>query len=184
MIAVLFASMIMAPPRVQVSGIVSWNGKPARDAVVWLEGGGEKIAPLKKLEIRQKDKKFDPHISVVSSGTKVGFPNEDQILHNVFAEYNAKKFDLGLFPKGRSKEVTFDKSGLVAVLCNIHSEMSCFIMVVDSNHFTKTNSKGEFLLKDIPTGEYVLKSWHESRATAKKSIGAAKSLEVSVNLAR
>jgi hypothetical protein len=184
MISVLLAAMIAGQSKVEISGSATWNNKPAGDAVVWLEGGSDDIKPLGSFNVRQKNKEFIPHIGVVPAGTKVSFPNEDTILHNVFAEYNAKKFDLGLFPKGRSKDVTFDKQGLVAVLCNIHPEMSCYLMVVESNYYTKTDKKGAFKLTGVKPGKYTLHVWHESRATGAVTFSADKTQSVTVALKR
>lgn len=184
MISVVLAAALAGQSKVEISGKAVWNDKPARDALVWLEGGSEETKPLAQFNVRQKDKKFVPRIAAIPAGTKVNFPNEDTILHNVFAEYNAKKFDLGLFPKGRSKEVTFDKPGLVAVLCNIHPEMNCYLMVVDSNHYTKTDKNGAFTLAGIKPGKYTLKAWHESRATASINVSADKTQTITVTMKR
>ena len=81
-------SLLLATLATDVTGIVTLNGKPVRDAVVWLESAsGSKPG---KGEIVQKGKEFLPHILVVTSGSRVAFPNRDDLFHNVFAEYRAK----------------------------------------------------------------------------------------------
>ena len=59
----------------------------------------------------------------------VSFKNEDPFFHNVFSLSDAKTFDLGSYPKGQSKSVTFDKPGTVEVECSIHPEMKMLIEV-------------------------------------------------------
>src|SRR5438046_2299254 len=99
------------------------GNREAREAVVYLEGGA-KAAPMPKAGADQGNKRFIPHVSVVTVGTRVQFPNNDTVFHNVFAYFHAKKFDLGMYPQGATKTQTFDRPGLVAVLCNVHSDMS------------------------------------------------------------
>lgn len=160
---------LSAPMRAQnpatapnVTGQVVKVGKGVfKDAVVILEGT-KKSDPLTKAVIDQRSKVFLPHVSVVTKGTTVEFPNNDTVFHNVFAYYDAKKFDLGNYPRGSSKSVKFDKVGVVALLCNIHAEMSAYIYVVDTPYYAVTDKQGRFQIKEVAPGEYTLKVWHES----------------------
>lgn len=137
------------------------RGGAAREAVVWLEGSPA-AAPLAHAVVDQRDKTFVPHVSVVTLGTTVEFPNSDTVLHNVFAYYNAKKFDLGVYPRGATKRITFDKTGYVALLCNVHSEMSAYIVVVNTPFYAVTDREGRFVIRNVPPGAYTLHVWHES----------------------
>ncbi len=142
----------------------------AGGAVVYLDGPGLHSAPLAKAMVDQRDKVFSPHVSVVTRGTTVRFPNDDSVFHNVFAYFQAKKFDLGMYPRGASKSVTFDKTGLVVLLCSIHSYMSAYIMVVDTPCYAVCDAKGHFRLPPVPPGTYTLSAWHESGATLTKTV--------------
>ena len=142
----------------------------AGGAVVYLNGPGLHAAPLPKAVVDQRDKIFLPHVSVVTRGTTVRFPNDDSVFHNVFAYFQAKKFDLGMYPRGASKSVTFDKTGLVVLLCSIHSYMSAYIMVVDTPCYAVCDAKGHFRLPPVPPGTYILSAWHESGATLTKTV--------------
>jgi len=153
-----------------------------REAVVYLEGG-MRATPHSGAVIDQRDKTFVPHISVVPRGTTVQFPNHDTVFHNVYAYFDAKKFDLGMYPHGATKLVTFDKAGLVAILCNVHSDMSAYIMVVDTPYYAITDSRGHFIIRGVPPGTYLLHAWHESGIAATQSItvaGADASLTVTL----
>ncbi len=152
-----------------LSGQVTLGRGHARDVVVYLESD-KKAAPLPRAIIDQRDKTFIPHVTVVTAGTTVQFPNHDFVFHNVFAYFNAKKFDLGMYPRGATKTVTFDKKGLVSLLCNIHSEMSAYILVVDTPYYAVTDKQGRYQIKDVPAGTYVLHAWHESGAGAVKTL--------------
>lgn len=80
-------------------------------------------------EVYQKDKKFEPLLLNINQGETVSFVNDDDIFHNVFSLSDAKLFDLGSYPKGESREVTFDQPGVIDVECAIHPTMKMTIKV-------------------------------------------------------
>src|SRR6478735_7306098 len=80
-------------------------------------------AYAKDFEVLQKDKKFSQKSLMVAVGDAVSFKNEDPFVHNIFSLSDSKTFDLGSYPQGQSKKVTFDKPGTVEVECAIHPEM-------------------------------------------------------------
>ena len=80
-------------------------------------------------QITQKDKKFSQAQLTVKVGDTVNFKNEDPYSHNIFSLSNTKTFDLGSYPKGQSKPVTFDKPGTVEIECAIHPEMRLIVEV-------------------------------------------------------
>lgn len=59
----------------------------------------------------------------VNAGDAVRFKNEDRFFHNIFSLSEIQMFDLGSFPKGESRSVTFDKAGVIELECAIHPEM-------------------------------------------------------------
>lgn len=84
--------------------------------------------------VGQKDKTFVMNGGKVEKFTvKVGdtvhFKNEDPFFHNVFSLSDVKTFDLGSYPAGQSKSVTFDKAGEADVECAIHPVMMLKIEV-------------------------------------------------------
>lgn len=145
------------------------GGGPARDAAVTLQGAA-RPTPLRDARIDQRGKTFLPHVLIVPRGTRVSFPNNDQVLHNVFAQFDAKKFDLGLYPRGASVSQTFDKPGLVALRCNIHAQMSAYILVVETPFYAVTDRDGRFRMDDVPAGNYQLRVWHESGAILERTV--------------
>jgi len=159
----LFALITLATtPADDVSGTVALaSGKPGGQAVVYLEGGA-KAPPMKKAVVDQRDRRFIPHVSVVTVGTRVDFPNNDVVFHNVFTEYHSERFDFGMYARGKTKSKVFDRPGLAVLLCSIHPEMSAYVMCVDTPYFAVTDSKGRFQIKDVPAGEYTVRAWHET----------------------
>lgn len=112
-------------------------------------------------EISQQSARFTPHVLPVMVGTTVEWPNNDNIYHNVFSYSDAKQFDLGLYKGGEVKKVVFDKPGEVDVFCSIHTSMSCVVLVLQNPFFASTDSRGRYVIRNVPPGTYKLKSWHE-----------------------
>ena len=79
--------------------------------------------------IGQKNKKFSIDNLTVNVGDTVEFKNEDSFFHNVFSLSDAQMFDLGSYPKGESKSVTFEQAGTIEVECAIHPSMQMVITV-------------------------------------------------------
>jgi plastocyanin len=181
MLTTLISSLLLAKSNV-VSGTVTFNNRPVADAVVWLDGS-PKSKPI-KAAIVQKGKKFTPRILVVTSGSTVEFPNRDDIFHNVFAEYRAKKFDLGMYKQGETRSVIFDKTGVVSVLCNVHSNMSAYVVVVDTPFYVKTDKSGRYSIPNVTSGSYTVHAWHESGATYKSTTNIQGTVALNFGLAR
>lgn len=118
-------------------------------------------APRKPAVMDQKDLHFVPHVLVIQVGTTVEFPNSDPVSHNVFSISEPKRFNLGLYPRGTVRRVKFDKPGVVELLCNVHLEMSAYIVVVKTPYFAKTESDGTFRIAGVPAGRHRLRCWHE-----------------------
>jgi len=112
-------------------------------------------------DLHQEHETFIPHTLAVTRGSRVGFPNDDPFFHNVFSLSSAATFNLGRYPRGATRTVTFTRPGLVKVYCDIHSQMSATIMVLDHPYFTIPNDDGTYELTGVPAGSYTLVGWHE-----------------------
>lgn len=114
-----------------------------------------------KLSMAQEGETFIPHVLPILVGSTVEFPNRDPIFHNVFSLSGTRTFDLGRYPQGDSRSVTFDQVGIVPVFCHIHSDMSAIIMVLSNPYFTVPAADGRYRIENIPPGDYTLVAWHE-----------------------
>src|SRR5437867_8492491 len=61
--------------------------------------------PTTMPRLAQKDQCFVPRVIVIATGSKVDFPNQDPIYHNVFSFSPTRRFDLGKYPRGNSRQV-------------------------------------------------------------------------------
>ncbi len=136
----------------------------ATTAVVWLKplGVSSAIQPRApgRFALLQKKRTFTPHILVIPVGSTVSFPNADPFFHNVFSLFNGKRFDLGLYEAGASKDVVFSREGVSYIFCNIHPEMSAVILSLSTPYFS-TGETGRLFKLKIPEGDYELHVWVE-----------------------
>src|SRR6185295_17059719 len=130
------------------------------NVVVFVKAKPTPSTPM-RAAITQQDEEFVPHLVAVTSGSAVDFPNDDIVFHNVFSLSRAGEFDLGRYPKGRSKTRVFGRPGLIKVFCHLHSQMSAMIRVFDHPYFTIPDADGTFSIPDVPAGDYDIVAWHE-----------------------
>jgi plastocyanin len=143
-----------------ISGHVRTSGGSLGEAYVYVDG--PKIASSRPptVEIKQQSKQFVPAVSVVPVGTKVLFPNEDKIFHNVFSTTPGDAFDLGTVKAGdKPSPVVLLKPGHVEVFCNIHSKMRADILVVPNQHWTRVKPDGSFQISGVPVGPRRIVLW-------------------------
>jgi plastocyanin len=148
-----------------VKGSITSETGPVRDAVVLIEGPSLRArGDAPHVVIEQRDLTFVPHVVAVAVGTTVDFPNHDPVLHNVFSASPAKKFDLGMYGQGETKSVTFDKPGVVRILCAVHPKMEAFVVVHTNPYVAVSDATGSYTITGIPEGDYDLRVWHETLA--------------------
>ncbi len=155
-------------PRVSGKIVVLDKGnKPATDvgqAVVWLESARPGSVTPVSAQIVTSDKEFKPRVVVVTVGSTLTFPNSDGFDHNVFSLSQEGPFDLGLYGRGNAKSTRFTRPGIIRVYCNVHAQMSAFVVVRDSPFYAQPSGDGTFTIGPVAPGEYTLRAWHE-RAT-------------------
>lgn len=144
---------------------------------------GEAVSPPKTpVVLDQVNLTFVPHVLPVLAGTTVSFPNSDEVRHNVFSPSAAKRFNLGTYPKGVSRQITFDKPGEVALLCNVHAEMSAYVLVLETPYFTVSSKDGSYSLKNLPPGKYTVTAWHERLKSVSQTVEIKGAEAVVLNL--
>lgn len=164
-------TVVLAAQRSPVqSGAGSRYGRPARrsattetagdSVLIWLAGPGkaENTSETEPVILDQQDLKFVPSLLAVPQNGTVRIRNSDPVYHNVFSLSGIKKFDVGRRPKGEYMDVTFDRTGIVNVFCDIHSSMHAVIYVLPTEaiRWQKVKNGEPFTLSDIPEGSYRL----------------------------
>ena len=175
--ALIFAGAVCAGG---VKGKVSVQGiKSPENIAVYVDTiPGKKFdPPADHVVIDQRKMNFVPRVTVVLQGTTVDFLNSDSVGHNVYwpSVGGNKKLahNLGTWPKGEKKSFQFTDPGAASLLCNVHPEMSAFLVVAPTPYFAVTDSDGSYEIKDVPPGTYMLKTWSEDGKVTTQSVTVA-----------
>lgn len=172
-VACSVAAAVSAGPGGMIQGKLVCRGvRDCSGAVVYVENiqGLTFAPPQKEVVMDQLNLTFVPHVLPVVVGTRVAFPNGDEVRHNVFSPSPAKRFNLGTYPKGVTKHVVFDKPGVVELLCNVHAEMSAYVVVTETPYTVLVNRDGTYVLKDVPAGTYTVRAWREELKDARQQV--------------
>ena len=151
----------------------------AGESVVYVEAPAGKTfpAPTAQPVMDQKGLMFSPHIVAVQQGTTVQFLNSDSVAHNVFwiSISGNKKLghNLGTWPKGEKRPFKFDNPGAVPLLCNVHPEMSGYVVIVPTPYFAVTDKDGNYEIKNVPPGQYTIKTWSEEGKPVTQAVTVA-----------
>jgi len=173
---VAVAALAVAANAGTISGKVSGV---AGESVVYVDAitGKTFPAPTKQPVMDQKGLMFQPHIMVVQQGTTVDFLNSDSVAHNVFwtSIGGNKKLghNLGTWPKGEKRPFKFDNPGAVSLLCNVHPEMSGYIVVAPTPYYAQTDKSGAYKIENVPDGSYTVTAWHEGAKNQSKPVNVA-----------
>lgn len=157
--------------------------------VVYLEprAGDPAPASTPPASILQKNATFSPGFLAIVQGQSVEMHNDDAIYHNVFSFSKPNDFDLGTYPAGKSRTVTFKHAGVVRTYCSIHDSMRGTIFVAPTRHFATLDGAGRFVIRDVPAGPQRLRTWSErlpeAQADAEVSAGAVTLVELVIGRA-
>jgi plastocyanin len=189
--AVWLAVLVMAASVAMYAGDVKGKvGGVSGVSVVWIEAiPGKTFPPAEKIPVMdQKGLMFQPHIMAVPVGTTVEFLNSDNVQHNVFwASISGNKklgHNMGTWPKGEKKPFKFDQPGVASLLCNVHPEMSGYIVVTPTPYFAESDASGEFTIAGVPDGSYTVTAWHEGAKNQSKPVTVAGGASVDFTLSK
>ena len=174
----------------EIKGKVAAQGiKSAENIVVYVDAiPGQKLeAPKDHVVIDQRKMSFIPHVAAVQQGTTVDFLNSDPVGHNVYwpSISGNKKLahNLGTWPQGQKKPFQFNDVGTASLLCNVHPEMSGYVVVTPTPYFAVTDKEGNFEIKNVPAGKYTVKTWSEDGKPVSQAVdvsGATANVELTV----
>src|SRR6185503_17140747 len=157
------------------------TGKPGAAVVVWVEGVRRFQVPHNRPSISQAGTRFSPALLVVVAGQTVEMPNDDKVAHNIFSYSPAKQFNLGIYPKGESRTVTFTKPGVVDMFCSIHRHMSGKLIIVPNTYFSQARGGDSYRISSVPAGRYVVKMWAEGIGEQSKVVNVPAKGEVTLD---
>ncbi len=122
--------------------------------------------PSEPKVLDQKGCIYTPAVMGIMAGQPLKILNPDGTLHNVHALPKVNpEFNVAM-PKFRQEITkTFDKTEFMfEVKCDVHPWMTAYITVLDHPFYTTTGESGEYVIENLPPGEYVLEAWHQRLA--------------------
>jgi plastocyanin len=143
------------------------DGKPLPEAAVFLESPAARALakPAAGLEIEQAAKQFTHRVTVVPVGSEVAFPNRDKVRHHVYSFSPTKTFELKLYSGTPANPVLFDRTGIAVIGCNIHDNMTAWVVVVETPYYGLTDKPGKVRIDNVAPGTYKLRTWHPDMPT-------------------
>jgi plastocyanin len=169
-------------PRGNIVGSVTTQPASLKgQAVVYLEDGPAEDQPgrLQTVNISNSQMNFIPYIAVASVGAKVVFSNLDPFPHNVFSPDN-EKFNMGNIPQNGGHSRVFKTPGSYTLLCNLHPGMLGYLVVTPTAWHVRTDGKGHFDMKHVPSGTYKVTAWAPRLPPVTQSVTVADG-DVTVN---
>jgi len=138
---------------------------------------GKVKVPSEPAVVSQHGNVYLPHVLPVVAGTKVVFKSEDPELHNVYARGEKRVlFNDAVLPKMQSVPKELGDVGVVHLTCNIHKEMSAWVIVLQNPYFAVPQKDGSFTINGLPPGTYTVKFWGEELSDEQK----AKTMKITV----
>lgn len=168
-VGVVLAGTVTAQGTTSVSGqvtILERPGEPSEDlgnVVVYLEPIGataRRPVATSNTGITLQSRQFQPHVRVVTEGSKIEFKNEDPFSHNVFSKMNGG-FDTGVYGRGKVRENVFTEPGVYPLYCNVHPRMTAYVVALRTPYYTQAAGDGRFALEDVVPGRYRMHVWHD-----------------------
>ncbi len=125
---------------------------------------------------------FVPRVMAIAAGTKLTFENQDRVYHNAFSVSPVRKFDVGKYAPRETRDVVFNKPGLVKVFCELDPDELGFVYVTPNNAFVRPDADGQFKLPKLPPGNYTVTAWHPRLGSVSRELVMEKRGDVAVAL--
>ncbi|MBM4054609.1 MAG: hypothetical protein FJ264_08045 [Planctomycetes bacterium] len=183
--AVCFTANIHAEEKKtgEIKGIVKAKKEKHRKyALAYIEKTPETYdPPAEHAVMDQKNITFIPHVLPLLKGTTVDFLNSDDVRHNIYSPDDvADNVNLGTWFQGETRSFTFNKPGMATMLCNVHSDMRAYIIVLQNPYFSLVNDDGSFTISNVPEGSYTLKLWTRPKRSLWGKSPEAKDISIKI----
>lgn len=137
-----------------------------QNVFVYIKEGLEGLSfepPKEAATIDNRQCVYVPHVTGVQVNQPVILLNSDPTLHNVHSySKNSKSWNVGLPIQGMKQTKKFEAAEImVALKCDVHPWMKGYIGVLPHPYFSVTGADGNFEIKNLPPGEYLIEVWHE-----------------------
>ena len=152
--------------------VVDPTTKGIANVVIYLAKKPEKVFPglekstTPKLTFDQKGCRFIPHVMVVRTDQEVQVLSDDATAHNTHTTFlNNRNENFLVSPKDRTgvtlKPLTIKEKVPQKVVCDIHSWMKAYWVIIDHPYAAVTDEKGNFVIPELPVGKHEFIVWQE-----------------------
>ncbi len=155
---------------VDESLVVHADNRGLRYVAIWLESKEAvpvhpdfQSLPAEPASLDNVDCRFEPHMQAIRTGQKLLLKNSDLIAHNAAVYVRRTAPFSEIIPMNMPLEKTFAKPETVPtrVDCSIHAWMKAFLIISDHPYVAVTDADGRFEIRDLPSGEWKFRFWHE-----------------------
>lgn len=149
------------------------GAKTDENTVVYLEGvTGTFAAPEQPAVLDQNHQTFIPHLVPALKGQTVKFTNSEAVSHNVHVFKGARTLVNVVHFKGQDHDWIPPRPGEYEVRCNIHREMSAFLLIFEHPFFATVRHQGTspspFKIEGIPEGAYTVVALRDIKGTLER----------------
>jgi hypothetical protein len=156
-VAILDESLVVGDDGGLMNVFIYMKKKPAS----WKK---KKWAPETAPIFDQKNCVFLSHSFLLPAGVDIVAKNSDSVAHNANFAGLTRNTPFNAAIAGTSESIVtvpLVEATPARVNCDLHSWMDAYVLVIDHPFAATTNDKGEFSIKDIPSGTYDFRIWHE-----------------------
>jgi plastocyanin len=150
------------------------DGRLANVVVYVKSGFGDRAFAFSTdpVTIDQRGCLYKPRIVAVMIGQPLEFRNSDPEAHNVHGRPEVvDSWNFLMSRPNSSRTLYFDKPEIgIRVGCDVHPWMNAYVSVIDNPYFGVTGTDGSVTLTNVPPGEYVIGTWHESLGTLSEHV--------------
>jgi plastocyanin len=139
------------------------DGNPVKDAVIEIISSQFAVPADWDYTgvMDQVDEEFVNNVITVVAGSRVSFPNSDDIQHHVYSFSENNTFELPLYAGNTAEPVLFPEPGVTVVGCNIHDWMIGYIYVGRTHMMARSDDYGVATIRNLEPGDYTFTLWHE-----------------------
>ena len=69
-------------------------------------------------------------------------------------------------------------------MCNVHPEMSGYVIVTPTPYYAETDDSGSFKITNVPDGSYTVTAWHEGYKNQSKPVAVGGDVTVEFTLSK
>lgn len=145
------------------------------NAFVYIKSGSGNLSvptPHNSVVLTQKGCMYEPHVLGIMAGQPLQVVTLDPTTHNVhFMPKINREWNVTQEPGSASAVRAFTQSEImIPVHCNVHPWMKAYVGVVSNPYYAVTDKQGNFVIKDVPTGDYAVAVWTADFGTQEQHV--------------